>query len=94
MAITINIPGASTSSSSTGVSTHTMQVNHMDDTVKDVLYVGKEDSTSAWLVQKLDDTGATTVITYATTTNNQNVFDYTVAWAARLTLTYTTVSGA
>ena len=92
MTITINIPAGGSKGDTT---LHEFKVNHLDDTTTtDVLYVGKEDFDFEWAIQKLDDTGAITVVTYATIINNPSILSYSAAWAARVSLTYTVVSGA
>ena len=56
--------------------------NHLDDAGAGVTYVGQE-STTAWLVKKLTESGADLTVEYATVANNGTVTDYATAWAAR-----------
>lgn len=62
-------------------------------TAGDVTYVGKEDKSGRWCVQKVDESSGT-VITYATVLNNAEVTSYAAAWAARESLTYGTAGAA
>lgn len=69
-------------------------VNDLDESTNDILYVGGETSDGRWEVKKLDDTGTTTKVTYATYSNNPSITSYNTAWTDRATLTYTIYSGS
>jgi len=58
-----------------------------------VTYIGKEDPSGDWYIQKID-TSTGTQIRYATASNNGAVSDYTAAWTDRAGLTYGTYAQA
>jgi hypothetical protein len=63
------------------------------ETAGAVTYVGKENSSAAWLMMKLDQTSGLD-ITYASIKNNATKTTYSAAWTDRAALTYGDYSAA
>lgn len=63
-------------------------VNDIDETIKDFIYIGKEDNTGKWLIMKVDESQEVTDLKYASILNNPTINTYSEAWTGRTTLTY------
>ena len=61
-----------------------------NDNTTDILYVGKIHPNGDWLIQKVDST-SNLQIRYASHKNNTEYEDYASAWAAKTSLTYSTI---
>lgn len=70
------------------------QVNDMAEVpASSLTYVGKEDPSGNWYIQKIDESSGTS-IRYATVRNNASYTAYSNAWTDRADLTYGTYSEA
>ena len=58
-----------------------------------VTYIGKEDPSGSWFIQKVDESSGTS-IRYATIKNNGSITSYSNAWTDRGSLTYETYGEA
>ena len=67
-------------------------VNDLEE-VGSIQYLGKEDSSGDWYIQKIDSTSGKS-IRYATINNNTSITSYSDAWTNRATLTYDTYGTA
>ncbi len=61
----------------------------IDEASSTVTYIGKQNTTGTWLLQRLTEAATVTSVEYANISNNGTETTYSLAWTNRATLTFT-----